>query len=32
MARFTRIDVILKMREAGIVPIFYHKDPEYAEM
>jgi 2-keto-3-deoxy-6-phosphogluconate aldolase len=28
MARFTRIDVILKMREAGIVPIFYHKDPE----
>jgi 2-dehydro-3-deoxyphosphogluconate aldolase / (4S)-4-hydroxy-2-oxoglutarate aldolase len=28
MARFTRIDVILNMREAGIVPIFYHKDPE----
>lgn len=28
MARFTRIDVVLKMREAGIVPIFYHKDPE----
>ena len=28
MARFTRIDVILKMREAGIVPVFYHKDPE----
>jgi 2-dehydro-3-deoxyphosphogluconate aldolase/(4S)-4-hydroxy-2-oxoglutarate aldolase len=28
MARFTRIDVILKMREAGIVPLFYHKDPE----
>ena len=28
MARFTRIDVILKMREAGIVPIFYHKDPQ----
>jgi 2-dehydro-3-deoxyphosphogluconate aldolase / (4S)-4-hydroxy-2-oxoglutarate aldolase len=27
MARFTRIDVILKMREAGIIPIFYHKDP-----
>jgi len=27
MARFTRVDVILKMREAGIVPIFYHKDP-----
>ena len=28
MARFTRIDVIIKMREAGIIPIFYHKDPE----
>jgi 2-dehydro-3-deoxyphosphogluconate aldolase/(4S)-4-hydroxy-2-oxoglutarate aldolase len=28
MARFTRIDVILKMREAGIVPVFYHKDAE----
>lgn len=28
MARFTRIDVILKMREPGIVPVFYHKDPE----
>ena len=28
MARFTRVDVILEMREAGIVPIFYHKDPE----
>jgi 2-dehydro-3-deoxyphosphogluconate aldolase / (4S)-4-hydroxy-2-oxoglutarate aldolase len=28
MARFTRIDVILRMREAGIVPVFYHKDPE----
>jgi hypothetical protein len=28
MARFTRIDVIIKMREAGIVPVFYHKDPE----
>ena len=28
MAKFTRIDVILKMREAGIVPVFYHKDPE----
>lgn len=27
MARYTRIDVILKMRDAGIVPIFYHKDP-----
>ena len=28
MARFTRIDVILKMRKAAIVPVFYHKDPE----
>jgi len=28
MARFTRIDVISKMREAGIVPIFYHKNQE----
>jgi len=28
MARFTRTDVILKMRESGIVPIFYHKDPD----
>ncbi len=27
MARFTRIDVVLKMRETGIVPVFYHKDP-----
>jgi len=26
MARFTRIDVIIKMQEAGIIPIFYHKD------
>ncbi len=28
MARFTRIDVILKIRESGIIPVFYHKDPE----
>lgn len=28
MARFTRVDVILKIRESGIVPVFYHKDPE----
>jgi len=28
MARFTRIDVIIRMRDAGIVPVFYHKDPE----
>jgi 2-dehydro-3-deoxyphosphogluconate aldolase / (4S)-4-hydroxy-2-oxoglutarate aldolase len=28
MARFTRIDVFLKMKEAGIVYCFYDKDPE----
>lgn len=28
MAKFTRIDVIGNILEAGIVPIFYHKDPE----
>lgn len=28
MARFTRIDVVLRMRETGIIPVFYHKDPE----
>jgi 2-dehydro-3-deoxyphosphogluconate aldolase/(4S)-4-hydroxy-2-oxoglutarate aldolase len=28
MARFKRIDVILKMKDAGIVPVFYHKDAE----
>ncbi len=28
MARFTRTDVIVRMRETGIVPIFYHKDAE----
>lgn len=32
MARFTRIDVILKMRESGIIPVFYHKDPEICRM
>lgn len=26
MARFKRVEVILKIREAGIIPIFYHKD------
>lgn len=26
MARFTRIEVALKMKETGIVPVFYHKD------
>jgi 2-dehydro-3-deoxyphosphogluconate aldolase / (4S)-4-hydroxy-2-oxoglutarate aldolase len=28
MARFTRIEVALKMKETGIIPVFYHKDPE----
>ena len=28
MARFTRIEVALKMKETGIVPVFYHRDPE----
>jgi 2-dehydro-3-deoxyphosphogluconate aldolase/(4S)-4-hydroxy-2-oxoglutarate aldolase len=28
MARFSRIDVIIKIREAGIIPLFFHKDPE----
>jgi 2-dehydro-3-deoxyphosphogluconate aldolase/(4S)-4-hydroxy-2-oxoglutarate aldolase len=26
MPRFSRIDVVLKMRETGIIPVFYHKD------
>jgi 2-dehydro-3-deoxyphosphogluconate aldolase/(4S)-4-hydroxy-2-oxoglutarate aldolase len=28
MARFTRIDVALKMKETGMVPVFYHKNTE----
>lgn len=28
MARFTRIEVVLKMKENGMVPVFFHKDPE----
>ncbi len=28
MARFTRIEVALKMKETGLVPVFYHKNPE----
>jgi len=28
MARFTRTDVLIRMRETGIVPIFYHQDTE----
>ena len=26
MARFTRIEVALKMKETGMIPVFYHKD------
>jgi 2-dehydro-3-deoxyphosphogluconate aldolase/(4S)-4-hydroxy-2-oxoglutarate aldolase len=28
MARFTRIEVALKMKDTGMVPVFYHKDTE----
>jgi 2-dehydro-3-deoxyphosphogluconate aldolase / (4S)-4-hydroxy-2-oxoglutarate aldolase len=28
MARFSRIDVALQMRDSGIVPVFYNSDPE----
>ncbi len=28
MARYTRIEVVLKMKETGMVPVFYHKDTE----
>ncbi len=28
MARFNRIEVALKLKETGIVPVFYHPDPE----
>ena len=28
MARFTRIEVALKMKETGMVPVFYHMDAE----
>lgn len=28
MSRFTRIQVALKMKETGMVPVFYHKDAE----
>jgi 2-dehydro-3-deoxyphosphogluconate aldolase/(4S)-4-hydroxy-2-oxoglutarate aldolase len=28
MARFTRIEVALKMKETGMVPVFYHKNAE----
>jgi len=28
MSRFTRIEVALKIKETGMVPVFYHKNPE----
>ena len=28
MARFTRIEVAIKMKETGIIPVFYNKDIE----
>ena len=28
MARFSRVEVALKMQETGVVPVFYHKDIE----
>lgn len=28
MARFSRIEVYLKMQETGIVPVFFHPDPQ----
>ena len=28
MARFTRIQVALKMKESGMIPVFFHKDVE----
>lgn len=28
MARFSRIEVALKMKETGMIPVFYHKDAE----
>jgi len=31
MSRFSRIDVVLKMEETGLVPLFYHQDPEIAK-
>jgi len=31
MARFTRIEVVLKMKETGMIPVFYHSDVETAK-
>ncbi|MFW6267613.1 MAG: bifunctional 4-hydroxy-2-oxoglutarate aldolase/2-dehydro-3-deoxy-phosphogluconate aldolase [Marinilabiliaceae bacterium] len=31
MAKYTRIEVFQKMQETGVVPVFYHADPETAK-
>jgi 2-dehydro-3-deoxyphosphogluconate aldolase/(4S)-4-hydroxy-2-oxoglutarate aldolase len=31
MARFSRIDVVLKMKETGMIPVFYHPQTETAK-
>ena len=31
MARFSKLDVLLEMKNTGIVPVFYHADPEVAK-
>ena len=31
MARHSRIEVFLKMKETGVVPVFYHEDPAIAK-
>ncbi|WP_462318581.1 bifunctional 4-hydroxy-2-oxoglutarate aldolase/2-dehydro-3-deoxy-phosphogluconate aldolase [Marinilabilia sp.] len=31
MAKYTRIEVFQKMQETGVVPVFYHSDPETAK-
>jgi len=31
MARFSRIEVVLKMKETGMIPVFYHAQPETAQ-
>lgn len=31
MARFTRIEVAIKMAESGMIPVFYHKDLEVSK-
>jgi len=31
MARFSRIEVAIKMKETGMIPVFYHANPETAK-